>query len=367
MGDMHRLRPDVSVVICAYTDDRWADLLEAVSSVQSQTLQPREILVVIDHNAGLLERARAELAGVAVVENRARRGLSGARNSGILASRGSIVAFLDDDARAAPDWLEWLTRHYSDHLVLGVGGTIEPCWERGRPRWFPPELDWVVGCTYEGLPTDTAPVRNLIGASMSFRRDVFETVGGFRDGLGRVGSRPLGCEETELCIRARQRWPDGRFIYEPRAWVYHRVPLHRSTWGYFRSRCYAEGLSKALVSRTVGSKDGLASEAYYTVRTLPAGCLRGLADTVRYGDATGLARAGAIVAGLGFTTAGYLNGILRRHAVDLRAGTEDQASVRLQPGASAVAAVPPGCDRRPISSRPSARADDVDRLEALHR
>ena len=77
---------DVSVVICAYTEARWQDLLAAVDSVQRQSAPPREIIIVIDHNPALLERTRTHLAGVVVVKNREQRGLSGARNSGIAAA-----------------------------------------------------------------------------------------------------------------------------------------------------------------------------------------------------------------------------------------------------------------------------------------
>ncbi|HET7094259.1 MAG TPA: glycosyltransferase family 2 protein, partial [Thermomicrobiales bacterium] len=194
---------DVSVVICAYADDRWPDLLAAVASVQTQTPAAREIIVVVDHNDALLDRVRTQIPGVAAVANVEPRGLSGARNSGVAASGGAIVAFLDDDATAAPDWLHQLCAAYDDPWVLGVGGAVEPAWAGGRPAWFPDEFDWVVGCTYRGMPGQTAPVRNLIGANMSFRRCVLEAVGGFRSGIGRIGALPVGCEETELCIRGR--------------------------------------------------------------------------------------------------------------------------------------------------------------------
>ena len=300
----------ISVIICAYAEERWVDLVAAIESVRRQSVPCLEIVVAIDHNPALLERVRSDLPGVVAVENREPRGLSGARNSGLAVAQATIVAFLDDDAMAAPDWLEHLSAGYEDPAVLGVGGAIEPHWSGDRPRWFPEEFDWVVGCTYRGMPTRIAPVRNLIGANMSFRREVFEAIGGFRSGIGRVGTRPVGCEETELCIRALQRWPDRIFCYEPRARVYHRVPTLRASSSYFRSRCYAEGRSKALVSRLVGAGAGLASERAYTFQVLPRGVVGGLTDLVRHRDPSGLARASAIAAGLAITTAGYLTGVV---------------------------------------------------------
>ena len=72
-----------SVVICAYTLDRWESLTRAVRSVEAQRAPPAEVIVVIDHNPELLDRARNELSGCLLVENSESRGLSGARNSGI--------------------------------------------------------------------------------------------------------------------------------------------------------------------------------------------------------------------------------------------------------------------------------------------
>lgn len=305
---MTHVVPSVSVIICAYTEERWNDLVSAVDGVQRQSMPPEEIIVVIDHNPALFVRARSELRECRIIENSEPRGLSGARNSGIAVAHGDILAFIDEDAVPAPDWLKHLVRPYTDRQVAGVGGAINPMWIAGRPAWFPQEFDWVVGCTYRGMPRSSTPVRNLIGCNMSFRREVFEAVGGFRSGIGRIGTRPVGCEETELCIRLRQHAPDQTLLYEPAAQVDHRVPAIRGRWAYFRSRCYAEGLSKALVARLVGANDGLASERTYTLRTLPQGVLRGVIDTVRQGNAAGIARAAAIIAGLATTTAGYAVG-----------------------------------------------------------
>ena len=276
--------------------------------MQQQIPPPSEIIVVIDHNSPLLERVRAHIPGVIAIENAESRGLSGARNSGIAIANGEVIVFLDDDAVVTPGWLTLLCEEFAAPQVLGVGGAILPLWSAPTPGWFPEEFYWVVGCTYQGMPLMKATVRNLIGANMSFRREIFKAIGGFRHGIGRVGTLPVGCEETELCIRVRQHWPEGVFQYQPEARVLHHVPESRTRWRYFWTRCYAEGLSKAIVARYVGTKDGLASERAYTLRVLPRGVIRGLMDTLLRGDLTGIMRAGTIMAGLAVTMLGYLAG-----------------------------------------------------------
>ncbi len=307
---MTRGAAHVSVVICAYTEKRWEDLLAAVASVDRQCLPAQEIIVVVDHNDQLLERVRANISGVTVVENRGQQGLSGARNTGIEAAHGSLIAFLDDDAVADPNWLKLLVGACIDVCVLGSGGLVKPAWQNCEPRWFPEEFHWVIGCSYRGLPKTRDTVRNIIGSSMCVRREVFDAVGGFRSDIGRFGKRPAGCEETELCIRALQYWPQRTFVYEPEARIRHTVPASRTRWGYFCSRCYYEGRSKALVTQFVGVGLGLYSERSYTMKTLPGGVVRGVSDAVLRHDLAGLARAGAIVAGLAITASGYLMGAI---------------------------------------------------------
>jgi cellulose synthase/poly-beta-1,6-N-acetylglucosamine synthase-like glycosyltransferase len=297
--------PATSVVICAYTMARWDLLRRAVRSVRSQTAPALEILLVVDHCPAMLSRARELGDDVRVCANVEPRGLSGARNTGVAAARGDVVAFLDDDAAAAPDWLEHLTAPYGDPRVAGVGGRVVAEWEGGRPAWFPEEFDWVVGCSYTGLPSELAPVRNPIGANMSFRRESLVRVGGFSAAVGRVGARPRGCEETELSIRISRRDPASVVVLEPRAVVRHHVPAERSRWDYFWRRCWAEGCSKASVSQLTDARSALASERSYVRQTLPRGVVRGLADVVRRGEAVGISRSLAIVAGLGVTAAGY--------------------------------------------------------------
>jgi hypothetical protein len=155
------------------------------------------------------------------------------------------------------------------------------------------------------MPSSTTRVRNLIGANMSLRRETLLAVAGFRSGIGRVGTRPVGCEETELCIRALQRWPARRFVHEPQARVDHRVDATRAGWRYFVRRCYAEGRSKAQVARLCGARDALATERAYMLRVLPLGAVDALRDAVRRRRPGRALAAAAIVAGLSATAAGY--------------------------------------------------------------
>jgi len=305
------IHSNISVIICAYTEKRWDDTLAAVKSVQQQTLPALEVILVIDHNSELLERARKEIPGVVLIENTSLQGLSGARNSGVAIARGELVAFLDDDAEAAPDWLKLICECCEDPQVLGVGGLVVPLWPDVNPAWFPKEFYWVIGCSYQDFQGQITRVRNAFGGNICFRREVFTTVGGFRNDIGRSKGKhlPLGGEETELCIRAGKHWPGKFFLCDPRAITGHHILPQRINTRYFRDRCYAEGLSKALVATYSSSKDALSSEQAYTLHLLPRGVIQGLRDGFR-GNVAGFARAWMIIVGLMTTTTGYFLGTI---------------------------------------------------------
>ena len=300
--------PAISVVICAYTEDRWEQICAAVDSVRAQSLPCAEILLVIDYNPSLFQRATAAMPDVRVLENQQAKGLSGGRNTGAAVAKGDFIAFLDDDATAHEDWLKFFADTFEDPKITGVGGLTIPNWQTARPRWLPEEFDWVIGSNYRGMPPSGAPVRNLFGGNMAFRRNVFDLVDGFQTNIGRGGdAKPLGCEETEFCIRIRQRAPETVLVFDHRAMISHYVSDARCTFSYFMSRCFAEGISKAQVTTNVGSGDGLSAERAYVTKALPLGVVRGFTDLFR-GDAAGVGRSAAIISGLGMTSLGYLRG-----------------------------------------------------------
>ena len=292
------------MIVTAFTFDRLGSIEEIVESLRRQTVAPAETLLVIDYAAELEEECRRRWPDVRVIPNAAERGSCGGRNTGVAESSGEIVAFLDDDAIPNHEWIERLGDDFADPRVIGVAGGVNPRWLAERPAWFPPEFDWVVGCMHSGMPKQREPVRNAIAANMAIRRKEMLAVGGLRKEFSRIEKNAAGGEETDLCIRLTERWPERMILFDPAPAVEHCVPPERGELRYFITRCFAEGRSKAALARLVGSQSGLSSERSYVRRTLPLGVLRNLGGVLR-GDFAGARRAAMIVAGLATTVAGY--------------------------------------------------------------
>ena len=149
----------VSIIISTYTQNRLADIQRCLASLEKQTIQPAEILLVLDPNDELIEFYRKRVPESVRIVVSCGIGLSHARNTGVKEASGSIVAFIDD-ALADPCWLENSLVNYQSEQVIGVGGFISADWENTRSLWLPEELDWIVGCSYKGLPTKRAEIRN---------------------------------------------------------------------------------------------------------------------------------------------------------------------------------------------------------------
>ena len=308
MGRIDELthRTTVSVVICAYTEDRWDLLQRAVASVEAQTMPPIEIILCIDHNDKLLQMSeeffvegRDEKAiPLTVVANKYDGRLGSARNTAVELAVGEVVAFLDDDAAASADWLDRLIAPYDDARVAAVGGAPMPVFELGRPRWFPNEFYWVFGCAYRGLPVSRAPLAHLIGANMSAKRSALREIGGFHSD---------NHDDMDMCHRLA--FAQYKVIYEPLATVGHWVPTSRTTWRYFWRRCYFVNKGKVEAFAQMGEAAGLGAETAFVTRVLPAGVLSELGHIVK-GDQYGVLRIGAMIAGTALAGLGNISGKL---------------------------------------------------------
>lgn len=298
--------PTSSVVVCAFTTDRLDDLTRCLDAVESQHHAADEVVVVIDHNPALLAAlgTLGSSRAITIVPSSGHPGLSGARNTGIEVATKDVVVFLDDDAVPDATWLEELLQPFRDHEVVAVGGRVDPAWPTERPWWFPPHLDWTVGCSIPTMPSEGGPIRNVFGASAAFRRAALHLVGGFDISLGRVGRNGAGCEETDVCIRLRQQDAGATILYAPKSVVRHRVTPDRATVRHVLRRCLAEGRSKALLFKRVGPAATGAERRYalHMIRQLFRDAVGGFRDPRRFG------RVFVLVCGWGCATAGYARG-----------------------------------------------------------
>ncbi len=296
----------VSAVICAYTEERWPLLVRSVASVLQQERRPLEVIVCVDHNDALLERCRRQWAHgpgdgpvpVVVIASKYDGHQGSSRNSALEIADGDIVAFLDDDARAEPDWLARLLAPYEDARVVAVGGAPLPEFEGKRPGWFPFEFDWVFGCAYPGLAESRAIPARLIGATMSARHKALVSIGGFhRDHH----------EDLDMCHRLVHMYPAALIVYEPAALVRHHVPEARTTWSYFWRRCYFVNKWKVEAFHQMEEAASMSADIGFVSRALTRGVPRGLGQALR-GDLWGAARAAAIVVGIALAGVGNLAG-----------------------------------------------------------
>ena len=220
--------PLISVVVCTYNR---ADLVrQALQSLREQTADPATFEVIVVDNVStdrtaavvhaLIERGWAQLSYVYEPE----QGLSVARNTGMRRARGTYVAYIDDDARAAPDWIESVARCARERSPDGIGGPILPYYVTERPDWF----------------LDRYPVRqitehsryllygeSLCGSNMAFRKEVLEDLNGFSAQYGRRGGRLGWGEETDLCRRYYEQAARPTLYCTQDAVVYHLVPAEK--------------------------------------------------------------------------------------------------------------------------------------------
>ncbi|MFN8528580.1 MAG: glycosyltransferase family 2 protein [Anaerolineae bacterium] len=310
------LTPHIAVILCAYTEERWADLMAAIESLRAQTRLPDEIVLVIDHNAALLEKARAlgSMNGgqspLTVIENHEAKGLSGARNSGIAATQADLIGFLDDDAAAAPDWLERMLHALDAHpRALGVSGWVVPQWAGRAPRWLPEEFllggrvytSWAADNDCRGAQFDRGeyvdlPKRVRAGGRVSQRNWADRGDPAGLRGNGTVYPCPPADSEVHISDRAGCAGFLIMYRLSERSGVTSDHAAMRK--GFRRQLCPASSVRvmRCPVNALIRSK------------TLPLGVLRGLQDTLTGRDRMGIVRSAAILMGLGLTAIGYLRG-----------------------------------------------------------
>jgi len=241
-----------TLIVC--TRDRLDDLPTCLAQIAALDPAPAETIIVdnaLDGTARSLVTAYPALRYV----HEPRPGLSRARNAGIRAAQGSLIAFTDDDAWPAQGWIGELARAFADHDVAAVTGLVAPSELETEAQQLFQFMLGGFGRVYEptvfdhdfylaGRPHGVPVWRIGAGANMAFRREAFEEVGLFDE---RLGAGASGCsEDSELWYRLLAA--GARILYEPRAIVHHR---HRRDIAGLRRqvRAYSRGHVAALIAQ----------------------------------------------------------------------------------------------------------------------
>jgi GT2 family glycosyltransferase len=238
----------VSVIIC--TRDRPEQLDRCLATLAGQTFQPHEVLVV-DNASSTTETAEVVSRHGHIYLREDRAGLSHARNTGIAAASGDIVAFTDDDTVLHPDWLLRLEAAFDTDHVWAATGLVIPAELRTEAQCIF-ELGWSFGHGFVRKDYDASYYQKTrmrgtptwefgAGASMAFRRDIFNKIGLFDPHLGAGAS---GCsEDSEIWYRILRA--GGLCRYEPASVLYH---FHRADMAGLQKqiRAYMRGHVVAL-------------------------------------------------------------------------------------------------------------------------
>ena len=234
------------------TRNRAVYLRDTLLSVCRQALPTDrfEIIVVDNGAAGETSRVVDEIvSGSSMVHYvyESRVGLHQARHAGARAAKGEILVYIDDDVIAPAGWLEAMLEPYANPKVACVGGKILAGWETALPPWldqFGKNGDNILSLLDLGdEPLELTWPQTVYGCNMSVRKSVLYEIGGFNPDA--IGDRRLiwlrGDGETGL---HRKIYDAGyKVIYEPRAWLYHRVPASRLQPDYFCYRAFIQGIS----------------------------------------------------------------------------------------------------------------------------
>jgi GT2 family glycosyltransferase len=222
------------------------------------------LLVVDSAPAGDMARSVAAAAGARYVAT-SRPGLDVARNLALQTARGEIIAFIDDDTVAAPDWIEAMRASFSDPSAACVTGRVLPLELRTEAqRLFEEYFSFERGAEPMRFTRSTDQPRLLLnpwrlgtGCNMAFRRRVFDLVGPFDEALD-VGTPTGGGGDIDIFRRLLRA---GLAVhYNPDAVIYHQhrtshAELLRQVWGYGKSYT-------ALMTKSVFVERDMAAEAW---------------------------------------------------------------------------------------------------------
>lgn len=236
----------LSVIVSAYSSDRYHDLTDLLNGLDEQTCSSFETVIVIDKNKELFDKINQyiKIKGIkntVQIFNHENRGLSHSRNIGIQNSKGSVVAFIDDDAVPSPNWVKSIIETFKEDEIGAVTGEVIPLWEFKEMSWFPKELFWMISCSFENISSPKMEVASGFGVNMAFKKKLILDLGMFNTDLGINGKKWQGGEDSDMFLRIREF--GKKVVFNSETKVFHKVYAHRIYLKNILKRAFNGGLS----------------------------------------------------------------------------------------------------------------------------
>lgn len=243
---MHK--PIISVVVCTYNR---AELLPAcLDSLVNQTLDKSlyEVIVVDNKSSDATYQLATGMAATQpnfFVFIEPKQGVSHARNKGWEVARGDYVLYIDDDAKAMPDWCERILQAFETVTPkpVAVGGSIHPFYGVPPPDWFADEFECRTWGTEPGFLQLPRARYGFSGSNMAICRSIFTVFGGFHAGFGPKGEKFALGEESQFFMRIYNENP--WFWYDPEIKVLHWTPARNMKVSYRFWRSFKSGQASA--------------------------------------------------------------------------------------------------------------------------
>ncbi|MBA4373994.1 MAG: hypothetical protein C0402_14180 [Thermodesulfovibrio sp.] len=234
----------ISVIICTY--NRAESLKRTLDSVMTLSV-PENLLweiIIVDNNSAdrtkeVIEEFRVRSGFNVVYAFEEQKGLSHARNCGIQAAEGEIIAFTDDDVIVDKNWLVSIEKTFEENDIACAGGKILPFWEKSPPPWLKKDLYGYIALLDLGDEYVRMTMPGLYGANFAVKSSMFQKYGYFNTTIGRTPTKLYGGEETDfmgLLIRKNEG-----VYYSPTMVVHHCIPEDRMKKSYFKKWACDQG------------------------------------------------------------------------------------------------------------------------------
>ncbi len=244
------MKDKVSIVIPTYNQTYLKDTLDSICEQDDNNFE-----------VNIIENGKRNLKTPVLVDKYKKKiqinyifekiaGLNRARNIGVKLSKYDIIALTDDDCILERDWVSNIINFHKENPNVGVvGGKVSLIFLGENPSWLIPPLSLYLAELDLGENVKELEEREyLVGANISFTKDMFTSANGFDENVGLVGKNFRGCDEFTFNERLRKIGNPG-LVYNPNVRVKHQISKSRMKIEYIEQRAYGQGVSESLLNK----------------------------------------------------------------------------------------------------------------------